>query len=256
MTIDVWKDIYEAKTKGRKGIAVLVDPDAFHIRETGILMQEALDAGVDYFFVGGSLMTTTHLSTCIQFLKQQSKIPVVLFPGGVSQIDSQADAFLLLSLISGRNPDLLIGKHVEAAPLLRAAGLQIIPTGYMIIDGGKPTTASYISNSAPIPADKPEIAAMTALAGEMLGFKTIYLDAGSGASRPVSSEMIQAVRRTVQTPIIVGGGIRTPQGAASAARAGADITVIGNVLESGSGKLHSFVEAVHSSSSQSSLSPS
>ncbi len=250
MTRKLLQRFQDDKGKGKKCLAVLVDPDKFDPAMTGILMQEALEAGVDYFFVGGSLLSTVKLDVCIRFLKQQSAIPIVLFPGGISQIHSGADAFLLLSLISGRNPELLIGKHVEAAAMLRSSGLEIIPTGYMLIDGGRPTTASYISNSAPIPADKPGIAAMTSLAGEMLGLQTIYLDAGSGAQTPVSSEMIKEVRKQIHIPLIVGGGIRTPEGAASAARAGADIIVIGNAFETEPGILSALAHSIHQCSKQ------
>jgi putative glycerol-1-phosphate prenyltransferase len=186
---------------------------------------------VDFFLVGGSLLTSTFLNSTVRTLKGHSDIPVILFPGSNLHIDPSADAILLLSLISGRNPDFLIGQHVIAAPVLKKSKLEILPTGYMLIESGKPTTVSYISNTTPIPYDKPEVAACTAMAGEMLGLQLIYLDAGSGAQRPVSPRTIAAVRRSVEVPIIVGGGITTPQAAEDALRAGADVIVIGNGIE-------------------------
>jgi putative glycerol-1-phosphate prenyltransferase len=191
-------------------------------------------------------MTTAPKPGFIEFLRKRSNIPVVLFPGSVGQIDGSADTFLLLSLISGRNPELLIGKHVEAAPLLKASELEVVPVGYMLIDGGSPTTASYVSQSSPIPFDKPGIAAMTALAGEMLGLKIIFLDAGSGARRPVPQAIITGVREEVQLPIIVGGGIDSPEKAFSAASAGANLVVAGNALEQDPALLPEMIAAVRS----------
>lgn len=156
---------------------------------------------------------------------------MILFPGNSFQLSYNADALLLLSLISGRNPELLIGKHVMVAPYLKISPLEIIPTGYILIDGGKVSSVQYISNTAPIPADKNDIAACTALAGEMLGLKLIYLDAGSGANNPISSEMISTVSAQIQVPLIVGGGIKTPAKIIENFRAGADLVVIGNAVE-------------------------
>jgi putative glycerol-1-phosphate prenyltransferase len=156
---------------------------------------------------------------------------VVLFPGSVTQLSAHVDAVLFLSLISGRNPELLIGQHVVAAPRIKALQLEAVPTGYLLIDGGKPTTASYISNTQPIPANKAGIAAATALAGELLGLRCIYIDAGSGAANPVPIEMIRAVREACSLPLIVGGGIRSRAQADAAYAAGADLLVIGTAIE-------------------------
>src|SRR5690606_37228031 len=141
--------------------------------------------------------------------KSATSIPVIIFPGSANQICDSADGILLLSLISGRNPEFLIGAHVTAAARLRVSGIEILPTAYMLIDGGAATTVSYISNTLPLPADKPDIAACTAMAGEMLGLRLIHMDAGSGAKNPVPNAIIRAVREAVDLPIIVGGGIRT-----------------------------------------------
>jgi putative glycerol-1-phosphate prenyltransferase len=219
------------KTSGRRSFAVLVDPDKTNPPACLQLSRAALENRVDFFLVGGSLLTTTFLNSTLRTLKAHSDIPVILFPGSNLHIDSSADAILLLSLISGRNPDFLIGQHVIAAPVLRKSKLEILPTGYMLIESGKPTTVSYISNTTPIPYDKPEVAACTAMAGEMLGLQLIYLDAGSGAQRPVSPRTIAAVRKAVEIPIVVGGGITTPQAAEDALQAGADVIVIGNGIE-------------------------
>jgi putative glycerol-1-phosphate prenyltransferase len=219
------------KTPGRRSFAVLVDPDKTNPPACLQLSRAALENRVDFFLVGGSLLTSTFLNSTVRTLKAHSDIPVVLFPGSNLHIDPSADAILLLSLISGRNPDFLIGQHVIAAPVLKKSKLEILPTGYMLIESGKPTTVSYISNTTPIPYDKPEVAACTAMAGEMLGLQLIYLDAGSGAQRPVSPRTIAAVRKAVEIPIIVGGGITTPQAAEDALQAGADVIVVGNGIE-------------------------
>ena len=236
--------ISETKAKGKKQLAVLIDPDHVDFEKLPFLISSWHKAAVDYVFVGGSLLTTDKFHQTVRHIKKGTDIPVIIFPGSTTQITSEADAFLMLSLLSGRNADLLIGKHVEAVPALLDSNLEIISTAYLLIDGGKATTASYISNSSPIPADKPEIAACTAVAGEMLGFKTIYLDAGSGAATPVSAEMISLVKSKTGLPIIVGGGINTPQKAAAAYKAGADIIVIGNVLEKNPEMLDEFVAVV------------
>ena len=184
---------------------------------------------IGLMLVGGSFLYRQNLHACLTAL-QSAKKPLIIFPGSNAQIDSAADGILLLSLISGRNPDLLIGQHVQSAMSLKMSGLSIYPTGYVLIDGGKPTTVSYISNTQPIPKDKPGLAAATALAGEQLGMKIIYLDAGSGAKEPVPIEMIASIR-SIGLPLIVGGGIRTIDGIRSAHEAGANVVVIGNKLE-------------------------
>ncbi len=186
---------------------------------------------VDFFFVGGSLVTHYTQPDIIALIRQHTQTPVVLFPGNPLHIEPTADAILLLSLISGRNPDFLIGQHVVAAPLLKQSGLEILPTGYMLVDSGTQTTVSYISGTTPLPYDKPGVAACTALAGEMLGLKLIYLDAGSGARRPVPPALIAAVRETVSVPLVVGGGINSAEKAYDAFRAGADLIVVGNGIE-------------------------
>ncbi|GAB2523647.1 geranylgeranylglyceryl/heptaprenylglyceryl phosphate synthase [Spirosoma aerophilum] len=186
---------------------------------------------IDFFLVGGSLVTDYIHKDVIAAIRQQSTTPIILFPGNPLHIEPSADAIFFLSLISGRNPDFLIGQHVIAAPLLKKSGLEILPTGYMVVDSGTQTTVSYISGTMPLPHDKPGVAACTAMAGEMLGLQLMYLDAGSGARRPVSSVMISAVRSVIDLPIIVGGGINSGEKAYEALKAGADMIVVGNGIE-------------------------
>lgn len=218
--------------EGKKSIAVLIDPDkAEDPVKLMSLIRLATENCVDLFFVGGSLVTTSNLSEVVRLLKENVNIPVVLFPGSSLQIEPQADAILFLSLISGRNPDLLIGQHVQAAPILKNSRMEVIPTGYILINSGKTTSVAYISNTTPIPEDKFSLAACTAMAGEMLGLQLIYLDAGSGAEREISQKMINTVRKSIDVPMLVGGGINTSQKALTAFEAGADIIVIGNALE-------------------------
>jgi phosphoglycerol geranylgeranyltransferase len=231
MTQKLLSDLYERKENGQKSFAVLIDPDKINLENFTNLLDLCIEHNADYIFVGGSLITDYVMSDVIAKIKSYTNIPVILFPGNSLHIDSQADAILLLSLISGRNPEFLIGQHVISAPVLRKSGLEILPTGYMLIDSGRQTTVSYISNTNPIPHDKSGIAACTAMAGEMLGLKLTYLDAGSGAMNPVSPEMIAAVRQSVDTPIIVGGGINSIKKAKNALSAGADVIVVGNGIE-------------------------
>ena len=186
---------------------------------------------MDFFLVGGSLVTDYVHKEVIAAVRRHTNTPIILFPGNPLHIEPSADAILFLSLISGRNPEFLIGQHVIAAPLLKRSGLEILPTGYMLVDSGTQTTVSYVSATMPIPYDKPSVAACTAMAGEMLGLKLMYLDAGSGARRSVSPDMVAAVRAAVDLPIIVGGGIRTGEKAYEAFKAGADMIVVGNGIE-------------------------
>lgn len=228
----IWKQLSEAKQAGSKCLAVLLDPDFSDMQHLAKVVGLANDHGANYFFVGGSMLTRPFsLGQTLAYIKANSKIPTILFPGSHSHVDSNADAILLLSLISGRNPDFLIGNHVLAAPMLRESKLELLPTGYMLIDGGKATTVSYVSNTTPLPANKPSIAACTAMAGEMLGLKIIFLDAGSGAEKSIGTDTIAAVAQAVSCPIIVGGGIASVLDAENKFNAGADLVVVGNAIE-------------------------
>lgn len=236
------------KNNGHKSFAVLVDPDKTDLNQLPSLVQKTTAANVDYLLVGGSLVVSTHLDELVGRIKSLTNTPVILFPGSPSQVTPKADALLYLSLISGRNPELLIGQHVISAPAVRKSGLEIISTGYMVVDGGAPTTVSYISHANPLPANKNEIAVCTAMAGEMLGMKLIYLDAGSGAINPISASMIQAVSKQIEVPLIVGGGITTPEKAMENCRHGADIIVVGNAIERDSDLIRSISQSVHAAS--------
>ena len=248
--INMQNRIYESlvlkKSKGQKSFAVLVDPDKVNAAAIDELIGLALDAKVDYFLVGGSLVISNHLDEVVQRFKKNCDIPIILFPGSPSQVSKDADALLYLSLISGRNPELLIGQHVISAPFVRQSGLEIMSTGYMVIDGGAPTTVSYISNATPIPADKNEIAMCTAMAGEMLGMKLIYMDAGSGARRPITEMMIHLVAQNISVPLVVGGGITDPEKAYLNCKAGADVIVVGNAIEKDISLIKQMSSAIHS----------
>ena len=241
----LYQQIVNSKLAKQKSFAVLIDPDKVRPAEIPTLVQLAQDARVDYLLVGGSLVISNHLDECIQAIKSLTDIPVILFPGSPSQISRYADALLYLSLISGRNPELLIGQHVISAPFVKQSGLEIMSTGYMVIDGGAPTTVSYISNASPIPSDKNEIALCTALAGEMLGMKLIFMDAGSGAKNPIRESMIAAVAEQISVPLIIGGGITDPEKAYRNCRAGADRIVVGNAIEKDPGLIREMSAAVH-----------
>lgn len=249
MTHRIYKSLLEAKQQGDKRFAVLIDPDKMRLGNMEKVINLAIQAKVDYFFVGGSLVVNDMMDYCLEAIQEASTvIPTVLFPGSPQQINDKADAILFLSLISGRNPDLLIGQHVLAAPTLKRSRLEVIPTGYMLVDGGSPTTASYISGTHPIPYNKDEIAYCTAAAGELLGLKTIYMDAGSGAKTPISANMISMVGRAIDIPLIVGGGMKTPEKVAENARAGADVIVVGNALEKDPNLVIEMSAAIHESS--------
>jgi putative glycerol-1-phosphate prenyltransferase len=253
MNTTIYNSLAERKKQGKKSFAVLIDPDKVSLRppvEDPRMLNEVIEmsikAKVDYLLVGGSLVISNYLDECVQHIKQNCDIPVILFPGSPSQVSKYADALLYLSLISGRNPELLIGQHVVSAPAVKQSGLEIMSTGYIVIDGGAPTTVSYISNAIPIPADKNEIAMCTAMAGEMLGMKLIYMDAGSGARRPITESMIKIVAENISAPLIIGGGILMPEKAYLNCKAGADVIVVGNAIEKDASLIQEMSDAIHS----------
>jgi phosphoglycerol geranylgeranyltransferase len=246
MKSTIYHSLSEKKKQGKKSFAVLIDPDKVNTSVLDELVELSVSAKVDYLLVGGSLVISNHLDECVQHIKRSCDIPVILFPGSPSQVSKYADALLYLSLISGRNPELLIGQHVVSAPFVRQSGLEIMPTGYIVVDGGAPTTVSYISNASPVPADKNEIAMCTAMAGEMLGMKLIYMDAGSGAKRPITESMIEAVAKHIEAPLIIGGGILEPEKAYLNCKAGADVIVVGNAIEKDASLIKEMSDAVHS----------
>ena len=238
-------DLYKQITENReKQFAILFDPEHCEENMLNKMISLANEAAVDFVFVGGSLLVKDKLDACIHLIKKETSLPVVLFPGSEMQVNKRADAILLLSLISGRNPEMLIGKHVVAAPYIRASGLEVLPTGYMLIESGNSTSVLYMSNTRPIPREKNDIAVCTAMAGEMLGLKLIYLDAGSGAAYPVPAGMISKVKENIRIPLIVGGGITSPEIAIENCRAGADMIVVGNGIEKDAGLITEIAAAV------------
>lgn len=248
--MSLYTEITEAKSKGEKKFAVLLDPDKVRLGKLDRVLDLAVDANVDYFFIGGSLIVNDMLDDLLKAIKKRCKIPMVLFPGNSFQLSWKADAILFLSLISGRNPELLIGNHVIAAPYLKLSPLEVMSTGYILVDGGVETTVTYMSNTKPIPNSKDDIAVCTAVAGELLGLKMLYMDAGSGAKNPISEKMIQSVSDVTSIPLIVGGGIRTPEKAEQNVRAGADIIVVGNAIEKDPDLIMDMSAAIHSVKTQ------
>ena len=225
-------NLYQRFCETKKSLAVLIDPDSFTTLEDLLgLINLGSQNSIDYFFVGGSLVTRNTQRLIIHTIKNNCDIPVILFPGSNMHIDTDADGILFLSLISGRNPELLIGQHVAAAPLLNKANIEILPTGYMLIDGDNDSAVAYMSGTTPIPTEKNSIAVATAIAGEMLGMRLIYMDAGSGAQTPIKFSMIREVKDQLNGPLIIGGGINTLYKAEQALEAGADTIVIGNAIE-------------------------
>jgi phosphoglycerol geranylgeranyltransferase len=244
--MDIYSSLVRKIKNGRKCFAVLIDPDNYNESRIRAIARHIEEASIDFIFYGGSLLLHDHYENHLKLLRKNTTVPVVLFPGNNFQVHKEADAILLLSLISGRNPDLLIGQHVTAAPNLKTSKLEIIPTGYMLIESGKPTAVSYMSNTTPIPSDQDEIAVCTAMAGEMLGLKLIYMDAGSGGTSPVSLSMIRKVRKNISLPLIIGGGIKSTERAIQICNAGADMIVVGNAIENDPELVSQIAGAVHS----------
>jgi len=241
----VYDQILSKFRASEKQLAFLIDPDKFSTERIGELKVLLKSVQPDILLVGGSLISVD-TNQFIAALKQHVDLPVVLYPGSSSQMSKEADAVLFLSLLSGRNPEFLISHHVTAAPLIKVNNIEAISTGYILIDGGCSTSVQYISQTQPIPATKNDIAVATALAGQYMGMKLIYMDAGSGANTPISSAMITAVKEQIDTPLMIGGGLRTVASIKQACRAGADIIVIGNALEQDLSLLSEFYAAVKS----------
>lgn len=243
--MNIYNFITFNKKKGNKLFAVLIDPDKQSKDELIDLIERAVVAKVDLIFVGGSLLTNGSFDNCISTIKSNCSIPVVIFPGNSMQVNKAADAILFLSLISGRNPDMLIGNQVITAPLLKHSNIEVLSTGYILVDSGKPTTVSYMSNTTPIPYDKNDVAVCTAMAGEMLGLKLIFMDGGSGATNPISESMISMVSNSIDAPLIIGGGICNAEKAIANCKAGADLIVVGNSIEKNPKLLEEIAQAIH-----------
>lgn len=228
----------------KKMLAVLVDPDRNDRKSLETIIDYSVDAGIDFFLAGGSIVFSSLEETIIKL--KESSLPVVLFPGNAMQFCEKADAVFFISLISGRNPEFLIGHHVLAAPSIKRSGIKTIPVGYILIENGGTTSVQYMSNTNPVPANKPEIVVATAIAGELLGLKAIYLEAGSGAYQSVGLNVIREVRNNISIPLIVGGGIKTGKSAREIYQAGADIIVIGTAVEENPSVIAEFASACKS----------
>lgn len=246
--MSVYQQLLDIKANQGAGYMVLVDPDRWNIDEVETFINKINTSGADAIMVGSSLIVGDGAHRKIQRIQEIAKLPVILFPGNVNHLSPHVDAVFFLSVISGRNPQYLISDQVQAAPIVRELKIEPISTAYMLIESGKVTTAEFMSGSTPIPREKAEIAVAHALAAEYLGFKIIYLEAGSGAKNSVSPEMVKAVCKSTGVPVIVGGGIHTPEAAQELVAAGASFIVTGNILEDAANShlMEAFANAVHS----------
>lgn len=228
----VLQNIIKSALAGKKMLAVLIDPEKFEPDSARVFLRK-IPSSTTHIFIGGSTVASEDLQVCINAIKAETDLPLVLFPGDHQQISDAADALLFLSLLSGRNPEYLINQQVKSVPLLRKSQLEIIPTGYLLIDGGKECAVQRVSGTKPLCQKEPHVIIDTALAGQFSGKQLIYLEAGSGAEIPVSLEIISKVKAAVQLPVIVGGGIQTRKQLSAAYEAGADMVVIGTAFENG-----------------------
>ena len=243
---DTLEYLLEVRARRGAGYLTLLDPDRLTVAELAQRAQICAEAGADAILVGTSLMLSmTKNAAAFDSLRDRVKIPVISFPGDAGQVVSTADAILFLSMVSGRNPELLIGQHVRAAPLLKEHGIEVIPTAYMLIESGSLTSTEYISGTRPMPRDKTDIAMAHALAAEYLGMKLVYLETGSGAGSTVPDTLIRAVVDYVDAPVIVGGGIRDADSARAKVAAGASFVVTGTAVEADPGRLRELSRAVH-----------
>ena len=236
----LFNHIQSGRKRGKKFFAVLIDPDKFNPE----VVREANQHLVDFLFIGGSGKLGKRFHRCIGKVKEMASMPLIIFPGGKEQISNKADALLLLSLISGRNPDYLIGEHIQAALRLRRSGLEIIPTGYILVNGGTQYTTRRLTRTKPIRHTDHSLAVHTAVAGELLGLKMIYLESGSGARRPIEAQMLRRVRSRVSAPLIVGGGIDSGKKAVALCQSGADVIVAGNSIEKDLSLLGTIASAI------------
>ncbi|HCL00213.1 MAG TPA: geranylgeranylglyceryl/heptaprenylglyceryl phosphate synthase [Candidatus Marinimicrobia bacterium] len=243
----IFNKLKEIVRKKGGGYLVLIDPDTRNNQELKEFVREICDRGVDAILIGGSLIIDGDFQESIRVVKENSSVPIIIFPGSVQQLSFKADAILYISLISGRNPNYLFGDHVIAAPYIKKMGVEPISTGYMLFESGRTTTAEFMSNTRPLPVNKPEIAMAHALAAQYMGMSTIYMEAGSGADRSIPSEIVKAVSHYVDIPVITGGGIRTPEDAHSKIEAGASFVVTGNVLDDSDNLslINEFARAIH-----------
>ncbi|GAB5521927.1 MAG: geranylgeranylglyceryl/heptaprenylglyceryl phosphate synthase [Rhodothermales bacterium] len=229
--VTTYDRLVQARDEAGAGFIVLIDPDKTPVSQLPQLVEQCVDAGVDALFIGGSLLHGTAFQAYVSALKALSPLPIIGFPGSINQIAPDLDAILYLSIVSGRNPDYLFGRHIQAAPIIKAMNVEPISTGYMLVESGHITTALYMSNTMPLPRRKPDVAAATALAAEMMGMRMLFTDGGSGADQPVPIEIIAAITETCTVPLIVGGGLRTPDAIETRVAAGAGFVVVGTAFE-------------------------
>ena len=228
------------------GYIVLIDPDKNSEKKLEEKISKINNSGVDAIFVGGSLILDNNCERRVSVIKSLSELPVIFFPGGISQLNKYYDAMLFMSILSGRNPHYLIGEQVVAAPIVKDLGIEVIPTGYLIVDGGNNSSVQFMSGSNPIPIEKPDILVAHALAAQYLGKKLVYLESGSGAKKSIPNKLVNAVNSYIDVPIIVGGGIRSPESAYEKVQAGASFIVTGSVIENDSMALiKEFADAIH-----------
>jgi len=242
----IFNYLLSVKEEKGAGYIVLIDPDKNSEKYLEEKISKINECGVDAIFVGGSLILDNNCEKRVKMIKSLSKLPIIFFPGGISQLNKYYDAMLFMSILSGRNPHYLIGEQVIAAPLVKDLDIETIPTGYLIIDGGSNSSVQFMSGSNPIPTEKPDILVAHALAAQYLGKKIIYLESGSGAKNPIPNHLIEAVKRYIDIPIIVGGGIRTPKSAYEKVQAGASFVVTGSIIEDDDTNLiNEFADAIH-----------
>ncbi len=235
-------NLYREISKPGRKFSLLIDPDKYSVPALIATVYAAEEAGTDFILVGGS-MVSERIDSTLEIIKKHCSLPVILFPGSLLQLSHKADAVLLLSLISGRNPDYLIGNHVLAAPFLKRSRMEIIPTGYILVGDGPVSSVEYISNTRPIPSDKVDLVVATAIAGEQMGNKLIYLESGSGAAQHTSTHLIREVKRNISIPLVVGGGLREPDQVSQVLQAGADMVVVGNAVENNADTLAGLAAA-------------
>ena len=244
--MSVLSKLNDCVEKKGAGFIVLIDPDKKNDKNIDQLVEKAHQNGVDAIFVGGSIMMDRLYHKRVERIKSISEIPVILFPGGVSQLNKHYDAMLFMSLLSGRNSHYLIGEQVIAAPIVKDYGIETIPTGYLLIDGGSPTSVEVISGTKPLPSNRPDIIVSHALAAQFLGMELIYLEAGSGALNKVPEDVVKKVADEISIGLIVGGGIRTPEDANSIVNSGASFVVIGSAIEKSAELMEEFSSSIHS----------
>ena len=244
----IFNYLLSVKEEKGAGYIVLIDPDKNSEKSLEEKISKINECDVDAIFVGGSLILDNNCEKRVKMIKSLSKLPIIFFPGGISQLNKYYDAMLFMSILSGRNPHYLIGEQVIAAPIVKDLGIETIPTGYLIIDGGSNSSVQFMSGSNPIPIEKPDILVAHALAAQYLGKKIVYLESGSGAKNPIPNHLLEAVKRYIDIPIIVGGGIRTPKSAYEKVQAGASFIVTGSVIEDNDTNLiNEFADAIHRS---------